>query len=133
MPLLSRFSGMTRTLNPRLLRLARKRPPLAVLHHTGRTSGRAYETPVQAYRTETGFLVGMAYDADANWALNILASGTGEMTRGRRRYVLSHPRRRGVEARADLPAPAAVMMRVLGVRDFMEFDAEPVPEEPSSG
>ncbi|KHL10579.1 deazaflavin-dependent oxidoreductase (nitroreductase family) [Mumia flava] len=123
MRLLSPFSGLSRVVNPRIRSLARVRPPLALLHHEGRRTGRPYETPVQAYRTATGFVVGLAYGHDADWARNILATGRGQITYGRRRYSLSHPRRRGPEARGDLPAPASAMMRVLGIDDFVEFDA----------
>lgn len=35
-------------LNPLVLPLTRRVPPLAVLHHKGRRSGRPYDTPVPA-------------------------------------------------------------------------------------
>jgi deazaflavin-dependent oxidoreductase (nitroreductase family) len=98
-------------------------PPLAVLHHKGRRSGQSYDTPVQAFRTKTGFIVGLAYTSQANWALNILSAGHGEITRAGHRHAISNPRRRGPEAREDLPAPVALMMRAIGVDEFIEFDA----------
>ncbi|ROQ69085.1 deazaflavin-dependent oxidoreductase (nitroreductase family) [Streptomyces sp. 840.1] len=123
MPFLSRFSGLPKYLNPVLRPLARFVPPMAVLHHRGRRSGRPFDTPVQAFRTRTGFIVGLAYTPDANWARNILAAGGGQISRGGRRYTIGRPRRRGPEARADLPAPVGLMMRKLGIDDFLEFDA----------
>lgn len=125
MTALSRLSGLPKFLNPKIMATARRVPPLAVLHHRGRTSGRAYDTPVQAYRTKNGVLVGLAYDSNSQWALNLLAAGTGEMTQSGREYTLTRPRRRGPEARKDLPAPVALTMRALGIADFMEFDASP--------
>ncbi|MET8099800.1 hypothetical protein ABZV29_25550 [Streptomyces sp. NPDC005236] len=74
-------------------------------------------------RTKTGFIVGLAYNANANWALNILAADGGEISRGGRRYTLSQPRKRGAEARADLPEPIGFTMRKLGIDAFLEFDA----------
>jgi deazaflavin-dependent oxidoreductase (nitroreductase family) len=106
---------------------ARRLPPLAVLHHRGRLSGRVYETPVQAYRTPDGFVVGLAYNPDAAWAQNILAAGGGELTRGGKRYAITAPRRLGPEARERLPRLAALHMRAVHVEDSLEFDARPIP------
>jgi deazaflavin-dependent oxidoreductase (nitroreductase family) len=125
MSVLSRFPGLPKYLNPVLRPLARWMPPLAVLHHQGRKSGKSFETPVQAFRTKNGFIVGLAYSSNANWAQNILAAGSGEISRGGRRYVLSAPRERGSEARDDLPAPIGFMMSKLGINDFLECDATP--------
>ena len=123
MTVLSHVSGLPRYLNPRLMPAARRFPPLAVIHHQGRRTGRTYDTPVQAYRTGNGYLVGLAYDTNAQWARNVLASGRAQMTRAGQRYTISQPRRRGPEARHDLPAPVALMMRALGIDEFLEFDA----------
>lgn len=123
MTVLSRLSGLPHYLNPILTPLARWLPPLAVVHHNGRTSGNSYTTPVQAFRTPTGFIVGLAYTPDANWALNLLADGTGELTRCGRRYTISKPHRRGPEAREDLIAPVRWMMQALRIDHFIAFDA----------
>lgn len=127
MTVLGHMPGLPRVLNPKIKRLARRLPPLAVLHHTGRKSGRTFETPVQAYRTPTGFIVGLAYGSDAQWAKNLLAAHTGEITRAGHRYTLTTPRRRGPEALNDLPRPVALMMRLLRIDSFMDFDAAPLP------
>ena len=43
---------LKRVINPQTLRaVARGESKYAVVHHVGRRSGRAYETPVEAYRT----------------------------------------------------------------------------------
>jgi hypothetical protein len=51
------------------------------------------------------------------------ASGQEQMTRTGQRYTISQPRRRGPDARPDLPAGVGPMMRLLGIDDFLEFDA----------
>ncbi|WP_328396829.1 nitroreductase family deazaflavin-dependent oxidoreductase [Nocardia sp. NBC_00416] len=122
---LSRLTGLSRRLNPLLAPLARTLPPLAVLHHQGRRSGRRYDTPVQAYRTDTGFVVALAYTTEADWAHNLLAAGSGEITRARQRYTITDPHRRGREADRHLPAFIAWMFRALGIDEFVEFDARP--------
>jgi hypothetical protein len=38
----------------------------------GRTSGRPYETPVEAFATDDGFLVALPYGPDTDWLKNVL-------------------------------------------------------------
>jgi deazaflavin-dependent oxidoreductase (nitroreductase family) len=123
-----RMAALPRLLNPLVLPLTRRVPPLAVLHHRGRRSGRSYDTPVQAYHTRDGWLVGLAYNNNAPFALNILAAGGGEMTRAGRRYRISQPRRVGREALKTLPALAALQMRAVGIDEFLQFDAAPLAD-----
>jgi deazaflavin-dependent oxidoreductase (nitroreductase family) len=123
-----RMAALPRLLNPVALPLTRRVPPLAVLHHRGRRSGRSYETPVQAYSTCDGWLVGLAYDHNAPFALNLLAANGGEMTRAGRRYRISQPRRVGREALKTLPALAALQMRMVGIDEFLQFDAAPIED-----
>lgn len=48
----------------------------SLLRHTGRTSGRVYETPVGAVPTEDGFVIALVYGTRSDWLRNVLASGT---------------------------------------------------------
>lgn len=124
MTALTGISGATKKyINPVLRPLAAWMPPLAVLRHVGRRSGKQFETPVQAYRTSKGFVVGLAYDENASWALNMLAADGGEMRRMGRRYTLTTPVRRDADVLAELPAPVRAMMRRLDITNFMEFTA----------
>jgi deazaflavin-dependent oxidoreductase (nitroreductase family) len=122
------LAAVPRLLNPFVLPLTRQLPPFAVLHHKGRRSGRSYDTPVQAYATPEGWLVGLTYDYNSPFALNLLAAGGGEMTRAGRRYRISKPRRVGREALKTLPALAALQMRVVGIDEFLQFDATPLAD-----
>jgi deazaflavin-dependent oxidoreductase (nitroreductase family) len=122
------MAALPRVLNPLGMPLARRVPPLALLHHRGRRSGRSYETPVQAYRTSDGWLVGLAYDHNAPFALNLLAAGEGEMTRAGRRYRITRPRRVGRQALELLPTLPAPQMRVVGIEEFLQFDTAPIDD-----
>lgn len=122
------MASLSRLLNPLVLPLTRHVPPFAVLHHKGRRSGRSYDTPVQAYATPEGWLVGLAYNHNAPFALNLLAARGGEMTRAGRRYQISQPRRVGREALKTLPALAALKMRAVGIDEFLQFDATPLAD-----
>ena len=113
-------------LNPLVEPLASRAPTTAVLHHRGRRTGRSYNTPVRAFHTSLGYVVPLAYSRNAAWALNLLAAGGGEMTRGGRRYQLTQLRRAGSEARELLPAPVSLMMCALRINDFLQFEATPL-------
>jgi len=122
------LAALPRRLNPFVEPLTRRLPPFAVLHHRGRRTGRSYDTPVQALPTRDGWIVGLAYDHNAPFALNLLAAGGGEMTRAGRRYRITQPRRVGREARDLLPAWASLMMRALGIDEFLQFEATPLED-----
>jgi deazaflavin-dependent oxidoreductase (nitroreductase family) len=124
MPLPKPLRILPRYLNPALRAVAAYLPPLAVLHHTGRRTGQTYDSPVQAYRTDGGYLVGYAYSDNPQWAQNLLATGHGQMTRAGKLYAITNPRHLGTEGLALLPAPVAAMMRGIGVGDFLRFDTE---------
>ena len=71
-------------------------PPFVVVHNVGRTSGRAYETPVVAF---AGYDEGtrmvatpLAWGRDAGWCLNIRAAGEYRLTRKRRDYLVDQLR-----------------------------------------
>jgi hypothetical protein len=68
------------------------------------------------------------YERHAPFALNLLASGVGEMTRAGRRYRITQPRRIGREARELLPGWASLQMRLLGIKDYLQFDATPLQD-----
>ena len=48
----------------------------ALVRHTGRRSGRTYETPVDVVPTAGGFVVSMVYGPDTDWVRNIRAGGS---------------------------------------------------------
>jgi deazaflavin-dependent oxidoreductase (nitroreductase family) len=47
----------------------------ALVRHTGRSSGRSYETPVDTVAVEDGYLVAMVYGRGTDWVRNVLAGG----------------------------------------------------------
>ncbi len=67
----------TRHLNPFMLSLARsgRVPMVAVIHHRGRRSSRAYTTPLAARKTSDGFVIPLTFGKQANWFQNIQAAG----------------------------------------------------------
>src|SRR5215471_11619743 len=48
----------------------------SIVRHTGRASGRSYETPVRAARTDDGLVITLPYGANTDWLKNILKRGS---------------------------------------------------------
>jgi deazaflavin-dependent oxidoreductase (nitroreductase family) len=95
-------------------------PPLAILHHVGRKSGRAYRTPVVAFPTKTGFIVPMTYGRDVDWAQNISAAGRAEIERAGQRVPVRGPRVLGSGAAAPhLPVLVRAALRAANLPGYM--------------
>lgn len=78
-----RFGGLFLRVARSTARLARpfagKRwnPIFSIVRHTGRRSGRTFETPVAARRVADGFVVALAFGSSAHWYRNLVAAGHG--------------------------------------------------------
>ncbi len=101
-------------------------PPLAVLHHVGRRSGRLYRTPVVAFPSAAGMVVPMTYGRDVDWARNIARAGHCEIDRAGHRCALGNPRVVGLEdALPHLPALLRPLFRAASFPGFLLLDREP--------
>jgi deazaflavin-dependent oxidoreductase (nitroreductase family) len=65
--------------------------PYAVLTHIGRRSGREYKTPLGASPLGDGFVLGLAFGADADWCRNVMAAGTCTLKWHGQEYALEKP------------------------------------------
>ena len=111
--------------NPVLGTVAWLLPPLAVVHHTGRRSGRHYRTPVVAFRTESGFVVPMTYGRDVDWARNLVKAHGGEIARLGRRERVHNPRIvGGGAAYPHLPAGVRSVLRAASLPGYVLLDLE---------
>jgi deazaflavin-dependent oxidoreductase (nitroreductase family) len=63
-------------------------PPWAVILHRGRRSGRAYRTPVLAFRREGTLIVALLYGEESDWLRNLRAAGGGRVVRLGRTFEL---------------------------------------------
>jgi deazaflavin-dependent oxidoreductase (nitroreductase family) len=73
------FLRIARSTSRVALALAGKRwnPIFSVVRHTGRRSGRTFETPVAARRVDGGFVLALAFGTGAHWYRNLVANGGG--------------------------------------------------------
>jgi deazaflavin-dependent oxidoreductase (nitroreductase family) len=79
-------------INPRQMRSAGTPGAYAaVIRHRGRSSGRAYETPVGVVAAEDGFLIALVYGSRTNWLQNVLASGSATIVHEGQVYEVDQP------------------------------------------
>jgi deazaflavin-dependent oxidoreductase (nitroreductase family) len=111
------------TLNPLTKRLARTRfGPFALVRHVGRRSGKTYETPIIVAPTENGVIVELTYGPDVDWYKNVRAAGRCAVIVHGNTYEITRFEPMDAEAgRAAFPAPARVVLRLLGRTHFVRF------------
>lgn len=78
-------------INPVAVPISRVVPGITVIKHRGRSSGRAFETPVSAYRKGHTVAIMLAH-GKTNWVKNILAASEAEIHLGGRDVHLINPR-----------------------------------------
>lgn len=122
MPLPMTLARFNRRVTNRVARrFAGRIPPLANLEHRGRTSGRAYRTPVVLFRDgEDGLVIALTYGPGTDWVRNVLAAGGCTIESGGRRVALTEPRLlHGDRGLASLPHPVRFALRLLHVEDYL--------------
>ena len=63
----------------------------SIVRHVGRTSGRPYETPVETFPTDDGFVIALPYGPDTDWLKNVLASGSATIVEDGNTYRVDQP------------------------------------------
>jgi deazaflavin-dependent oxidoreductase (nitroreductase family) len=77
-----------RVINPRQIR----KGDYPVVTHVGRTSGKSYETPLDAYPTETGYVLVARYGPESDWVRNIMTAETATLRINGEERTLDTPR-----------------------------------------
>ena len=107
--------------NPLVVRVAGHVPGFAVVSHVGRTSGRAYRTPVNAFRTDGGYIIALTYGPESDWVKNVLAAGSCELfTRGRGMH-LSDPRIETDSSNGRAPLPVRLALSLFRASQYMRL------------
>jgi len=108
-----------RMFNPRELRNG-KRP---VLTHVGRSSGKTYQTPLDAHPVENGYIFIVMYGSRSDWVRNVVASGDATLTVDGDEYALVSPRMVPKEsALALMSDDAKAPADFLNVTDYLRMD-----------
>jgi deazaflavin-dependent oxidoreductase (nitroreductase family) len=114
------LNRVTRHVAPRL-------PGLGVVVHRGRRSGRVYQTPVNVFAADDGYVLALTYGADTDWVKNVLAAGGCELRTGGRVIPMTAPRLFQDESRRGIRPPERQVLRVMGVADFLSLTTAPAP------
>lgn len=118
---------VNRAFTNRLMRpVAGVLPPLAIVHHVGRKSGRAYRTPVLAFPVEGGYLTPLPYGTDTDWCRNLLEARKGRLERFGRETPVRNPRIVDAEDAVPLlPAPLRAGLRMASLPGYLLVDLSP--------
>jgi deazaflavin-dependent oxidoreductase (nitroreductase family) len=74
--------GNRRFINPRIPATAgQPGDSNSVVHHVGRSTGRAYRTPVVAVPDGEAFVIALPYGPGTDWVRNVTAAGSASITR----------------------------------------------------
>ena len=100
-------------------------PGFGVVVHRGRRSGREYQTPVNVFDTDDGYVLALTYGTDTDWVKNILAADGCELRARGRVIRLTSPRLFHDEALRDIRSPDRQVLRLIGVADFLSLKIAP--------
>jgi deazaflavin-dependent oxidoreductase (nitroreductase family) len=88
-------------------------PPWAVICHRGRRSGRAYRTPVLAFKHGRRLAIAVLYGEESDWVRNVLAR-SGQVVRAGRTYDLIEPKVLDPDAAEGISPVGRVLGRISG-------------------
>lgn len=117
---------MTKVLNPVIRRMA-GRPHFrmaALIRHTGRKSGRQYQTPVGARLAGEVFVIPLTFGSGSDWSRNVRAAGGCSIRLNGTDYEATAPEVAGrADARPIVRAAFSplerAMFRMLGIQHFL--------------
>jgi len=115
-----------RVFNPRALRSDKWQ----VIHHVGRTSGRSFQTPLDAVAVDDGFVFTLVYGSRSDWVRNVLAAGTARLEVDGDTVDLVEPELIGAdEAIALLPAGTTRPPKLLRISEYLRMRRGPTPSD----
>lgn len=127
-------AALAKTVNPYVEKLATGLPPFAVVHHTGRSSGAAYTTPVAAFAgrdpdsAEILAVVPLPWGSRTDWMRNILRAGSFTMTRGSAEFHVDLLRVLPAEEAVTILAPLPrQLLQALAVEECLVGRLRRVP------
>jgi deazaflavin-dependent oxidoreductase (nitroreductase family) len=122
-PLPKTLARLNKTVANPIMRRFHRVPPMAIVVHRGRTTGREYRTPLFAFPTDEGFAIGLTYGPDVDWLKNVQAAGQCSLIRRGKRFELANPRVVGWAAGSKhMPIPVRITLLGLQARDFLLLD-----------
>jgi deazaflavin-dependent oxidoreductase (nitroreductase family) len=117
----SLLKGLTKVFNPLAMPIASLGliPVWGVIRHTGRRSGKRYDTPIALMATRDGFVIPLPWGDKTDWCRNIRAANGGVVRWARHEYTVREPE--VVDRAAAAPAFNPVLRRLLPVLGIERF------------
>ena len=110
--------------NPIQRRWAGLLPGYGIVEHTGRKSGKAYRTPVNAFRRGDTFAIWLGYGLQTDWLRNLQAADGGVLLHRRHRYTLTAPQVvSGPDGVRLLPLPGRLVAKLARADDVLVVSA----------
>lgn len=109
--------------NPLTKRLARTSfGPFAIIQHSGRRSGKQYETPIILGHAGADFVAELTYGPDVDWYKNVEAAGGCTVILHGKTYVINKLEPMDAETgRAAFPLPAQLILRAIRRQHFVKM------------
>jgi len=114
-----------RVFNPRAVRNEKWQ----VIQHVGRSSGRSYRTPLEAFQVDDGFVFTLVYGSRSDWVQNVMAAGAAKLEVDGNTVELIDPQIVNAEAAfARLPPDTKRPPRLLRIDEFLVMRRAGDPE-----
>lgn len=112
--------------NRLMKKIAGKRcSPIALIKHTGRKTGRQYETPIIAAKSADQFIFALTYGKEVDWYRNILEHGKAELQWRGHWFNLVNPRSVNSEAgRSAFSSPAKTLLKLINIRYYFQMEID---------
>ena len=125
MPLPRLIARFNKRFTNRLLEpIARRFANFAVVHHVGRVTGSEFATPVNTFVLEGHPVIALTYGPRSDWVRNVLHGPASVESRGHIEGVTSARLVGRDEAWPAIPRLIRAVLRILGVRHFLELSLD---------
>lgn len=123
MPLPARLAQVNKRVTNKAMRpLASRLGGFAVLRHTGRTSGKVYETPLNAWVRGEEIVVPLTYGPDVDWLKNASAAQESTFVISGEELRVGRPSKlRASEGYERMPRLVRLILAALNVDAFVVF------------
>jgi deazaflavin-dependent oxidoreductase (nitroreductase family) len=98
-------------------------PGFGMLTYHGRTSGRRYHLPINAFRRGQYFIFVLTYGSESQWVKNVLAAGECQIRVRGRDVRLVEPELMVNPDWKLVPLPVRIIERSAGVTEFLRMRA----------
>ena len=107
------------------LRFAGRLPGFGIVIHTGRRSGRTYQTPVLLFSSPNGYVIALTYGRNSQWVQNVLVVGGCRVITRARELRATKPEIFRDPLRSSVPRLVRYMLTLLRVEDFLRLQVVP--------